>query len=121
MSRLDIFFGKGHIVDTPNGYRNVSTDDDLLDIIGENCGNEVQELVDNVIGHLSEEQAYERERAYTDADSFEASCEKYRDMLLEVQEFVEQIIRNMDEHPRLKKDTIYKELRRIPSKINEIL
>lgn len=121
MSRVDVFFGDGHIVDTPQGNRTVHTDDDLLNIIGENCGREVQELVDELLEDLCEEQIYEKERAQTDAESFEASCEEYRNMLLDVQEFIDKILKDMDEHPRLKKDTIYNELSRIPKKINTIL
>jgi len=119
--RIDVFLGEGHIVSTPNGNRTVHTDDDLLDIINENCGYEVQKLVDSLLEDLCNEQEYERERAHTDADSFEAACEEYRNMLCEVQEFIEKILKDMDDHPRMRKDTIYNELRRIPRKINAIL
>lgn len=121
MARLDIFYGEGHVVETPNGYRTIHTDTDLLDVIGECCGKEVQDLVDETLEDLCAENVYEKERAHTDADSYEASCEEYRDMLLEVREFIEQIMRNMEDHPRMKKDTIYCELSRIPRKITAAL
>lgn len=114
---IDVFYGDGHTVDTPNGYKTVHTDRDLLDIIEDGCGYDVADLVGNIFDELSQENVYEKERAHSDADALEVSCDSYHSIISEASEFVEQILKTMDEHPKMRKETLYRELVRL----NELL
>ena len=97
------------------------TSRDYTDYIREYCGDEFADVVGQYMSDIENEEAYEKERAHTDADAFEASCDSYHATICEALEYVDQILRTAEEHPRLKKETILKNLRTLSRRLAQDL
>ena len=90
-----------HIVDTPKGYRTVSSLNDIGDILDENGLSELKNLINsNIIILLSDKEELIR-ISNSELASYEAQNEEYHDIIRDSAEAIEELLNSINDSKRL--------------------
>jgi len=108
-------------LDTPDGQVTLLNTRDIREVLEKYIGYEFASYISEFLIEVDEEEAYAKERAYTDADAIAEENDYLRTQLVETQEILTQITDDITQKSRLNKNELFNKLLALVDSINTVL